>query len=260
MSKLKDRIESYRSVSDVKLLEKLPIIISVKGRNFSKTTSLLEKPFDSKFAECMFSTMSQLCMEIEGAFFAYQHNDEITIITRNDQSQDTNAWFDNKIQKISSVCSSIATIHLNKCATYIKLELMESPIFSAETFATPTLAEAINTMIYLQQQNFMSSIQLASFYELLKKYDKNTIKEMLNGLSVDEKIDLLKQECNIDFNDYPLSFRRGSACYKVPKVMPDGQMKNKWFINEELPIFTRDQSFLNNIFKNGADIFRKESF
>jgi hypothetical protein len=49
------------------------------------------------------------------------------------------------------------------------------------------------------------------------------------------------------------------ACYKVPKVV-DGAMKNKWFINSELPIFTKDQSFLSNIMKNGGDIFRQESF
>jgi tRNA(His) 5'-end guanylyltransferase len=79
---------------------------------------------------------------------------------------------------------------------------------------------------------------------------------MLNGLSIDEKIDLLKQEVDIDFNSYPLAFRRGVACYKVPRITNDGSTKNKWTINHELPIFTKDQSFLSNIFKNGADIFR----
>lgn len=80
---------------------------------------------------------------------------------------------------------------------------------------------------------------------------------MLSGLTSDEKIDLLKQECEVNFNDYPLAFRRGAACYKIPKVTDHG-VKNVWTLNSELPIFTRDQSFLSNIFKNGADIFRAE--
>jgi tRNA(His) guanylyltransferase len=257
--KLKDRIDSYREASDYKLLNRLPIIICVNGRSFAKNTSLIDKPYCAKFAECILSTTLRLCSEIDGALFAYQHGDEIVIVARNDQNPDTAPWYDNKLQKICSVTSSIASLHFNECASAIGLNLGGDSIFTSQVFVVPNIMEATNTMIYKQQQNFHASIQSACFYELLKKYDKNNIKEMLNGLSLDEKIDLLNQECGIDFNDYPLPFRRGAAAYKVPKVT-DGAMKNKWWINLELPIFTKDQSFLTNIFKNGADIFRNGSF
>lgn len=257
--KLKDRIDSYQESTDYKLLNRVPLIITINGRAFAKATSLLDKPYCNKFAECMFSTTLRLCNEIEGALFAYHHNDEITIVARNDQSPDTSPWFDNKLQKICSVTASIATVHFNDCATSIELNMVGDPIFTSQVFVVPNVAESINTLVYKQQHNFHTSIQSACFYELLKKYDKNTIKEMLGGLSIDEKLELLHQECKIDFNDYPESFRRGMACYKVPKVV-DGAMKNKWFINSELPIFTKDQSFLSNIMKNGGDIFRQESF
>lgn len=256
--KLKDRIASYQEASDYKLLPRLPLIITVNGRASAKGTSLLDKPYCSKFAECIFSTTMRLCSEVEGALFGYQHNDEIVIVARNDQSPETTPWFDNKIQKICSVASSIATLHFNNCATTIDLNLMGEPVFIANVFAVPTLAEAINTIIYKQQSNFHTSVQFACFYELLnKKYDKHTIKEMLAGLSIDEKIDLLRQECNIDFNQYPTSFRRGVACYKAPKLVDGELVKHKWTLNDDLPIFTKDQSFLSNIFKNSVDIFRQ---
>jgi tRNA(His) 5'-end guanylyltransferase len=259
MSKLKDRIDSYHESTDYKLLNRIPIIITINGRAFSKATSLLDKPYCNKFAECMFSTTLRLCNEIEGALFAYQHNDEITIITRNDQGPDTAAWFDNKIQKICSATAAIATVHFHDCATAIELNMLGNPIFTSQVFAVPNIAEAINTLVCKQQHNFHTAIQSACFYELLKNNDKNTIKEMLGGLSIDEKMELLSQECNVDFNEYPTSFRRGIACYKVPKVI-DGIMKNKWFINSDLPIFTKDQSFISNIIKNnGVDIFRYDS-
>jgi tRNA(His) 5'-end guanylyltransferase len=257
---LKDRIDSYSESSNTRLLPKVPLIINVNGRSFSKNTSLLDKPFCPKFAECMFSTMLKLCSDIDGAVFAYQHNDEITLAIRNDQSIDTSPWYDNKIQKICSAVSAIATMHFNTCSNAIDLNLLGEPIFITQVFAVPNIAEATNALVFKQQQNFQTSIQFACFYELLKKnYDKNAIKEMLSGLSIDEKVDLLRQECNIDFNDYSASYKRGSACYKIPKVV-NGTMKNKWFVNHDLPIFTKDQSFLSNIFKNGADIFRHESF
>ena len=259
-NKLKNRVDSYQDQSDYKLLNRLPIVICLNGRSFSKVTSLLDKPYCPKFAECILNTMLRLCTDVEGALFAYQYNDEIVILIRNDQNIDTTPWYDNRLQKICSVTSSIASIHFNNCASAIELNLVGEPIFTSQVFTVPTMGEAINLMVYKQQQNFHLAIQAACFYELIKKYDKNTIKEMTGQLSIDEKIDLLHQECDIDFNNCPITFKRGAACYKIPKVNGDGVMKNKWFVNPDLPIFTKDQSFLSNLFKNGADIFRKESF
>lgn len=256
--KLKDRVENYQATFDYKLLARVPVIIVVNGRSFSKLTQLLDKPYCSKLAECLLSTMLRLCTEVEGALFGYQHSDEIVLVMRNDQNPETEAWYDNRVQKICSVSAAIATMHFNDCAQEIKLALSGDPVFTSQVFAVPTISEAINTIVYKQQQNFHTSIQFACVYELIKKHDKNAIREMLSGLTMDEKIDLLRQECQVDFNDYPISFRRGAACYKAPKLV-DETTKYKWYLNPEPPIFTKDQSFLSNIFKNGADIFRQES-
>lgn len=255
---LKERIDSYQTTSDYKLLARLPIIIVINGRGFSKLTQLLDKPYCHKFAECMLSTTLRLCAEVEGALFAYCYNDEIVLVSRNDQNTDTVPWYDNRLQKICSITAAIATMHFNDCAESIRLNLIGDPVFSSQVFAVPTVGEVVNTMVYKQQQNFQTSIQYACLYELIKKHDKNTIKGMLSGLSMDEKIDLLRQECEIDFHTYPLSYRRGVAAYKVPKLAEE-DTKYTWYLNSEPPIFTKDQPFLSNILKNGADIFRHES-
>lgn len=255
--KLKERVDSYQAATDYKLLNRVPIIICLNGRAFSKATQLLDKPYCKKFAECMMSTMLHLCTMVEGVLFSYQFNDEIVIIARNDQTSETSPWFDNKIQKICSATAAISTKHFNECVNKLTLNMVGDPIFISQVFVVPTIGEAINTIVYKQQQNFHASIQSSCLYELIKKYDKNSIKEMLTGLNIDEKMDLLSQECNVDFNNYPTIFRRGSACYKAPKII-DGIMKNKWYLNSELPIFTKDQSFLTNIFRMGSDIFRAE--
>ena len=258
-SKLKDRIEKYQHSTDYVLLNRVPLVICVNGKNFSKITQLLDKPYCSVFTECMASTMLKLGIEIEGIIFAYQHNDEIVLISRNDQTNETNPWLDNKLQKICSVVSGIASLHFSEVSKKNNLNLTGSPLFTVQAFPVPTMTEAANTIIYKQQQNFHTSIQSACLYELLKKYDKNNIKEMLMGLTMDEKIDLLYQECQVDFNDYPLTFRRGIAAYKRPQISGE-TMKNKWYVNTELPIFTKEQSFLTNVFKMGHDIFRSDDF
>jgi tRNA(His) 5'-end guanylyltransferase len=162
-------------------------------------------------------------------------------------NQDSSSWYGNYIQKVCSITASIATQYFNKYILSKDLNLMGEAFFTSQVFVVPNITEAINTIVYKQQHNFYTSIQLSCFYELLKKYDKSLIKEMLIDLGTDEKIDLLKQECNIDFNEYHISFRRGVACYKAYTEV-NGFVKNKWVINTELPIFTKDQLFLNNIF------------
>lgn len=257
ISTLKSRISSYQENSDFKLLNKLPVIFVVNGRSFSKSTSLVDKPFDQNLSTCLQATMLKLCHNIEGAIFGYSFNDEILIVSRNDQTQDTSPWFDNKVQKLCSAVSAIASTHFNSTVENTNLNMQNDLIFLTNAFTTPNIVEAVNTLIFKQQQNFYASIQFSCFYELLKKYDKPTIKNMLVGLSTDEKVLLLSEECDVDFNKYPSSFRRGVACYKAPKLVGD-ELKNKWVINDDLPIFSQDHGFLSNILNFGHDIFRNK--
>jgi tRNA(His) 5'-end guanylyltransferase len=259
--KLKERISSYEGIADTRLLNKLPLIITVNGRSFNKVSSILDKPFSKEFAEAMYSAMYKASLEIEGCIFSYCYNDIITFAIRNDQSADTLPWYDNKIQKISSITSSLVTLYFNNYSDSVDMNLMGDALFISSVYAVPNITEAINVFVYKQQEATQFSVQSACFYEFIKKYNKNEIKEMLNGASIDDKINLLKQECNIDFNDYPVAFKRGVACYKGPKIVEyEGEsiLKNKWLLNSQLPIFTSDQTFLKNIFYSGNDIVRND--
>lgn len=258
--KLKDRISGYEEAAQFKLLNRIPLIITINGRAFSKVTSLLEKPFSTQFVQCMYACLLKLVQEIDGAIFGYCFNDEIVIMVRNDQNLETHPWYDNNVQKIVSVVSSLMTLQFNNYANSIDMNLMGDAIFLTEIFAVPNITEAINVMVSKQQLAFQISVQSACFYELIKKYNRNDITEMLSNMSYDEKINLLQQECGVDFNDYSLAFRRGAACYRSPTVVNyngEENIKNKWVLDIEIPIFTKEHSFLSQIFKTGSDIFRK---
>ncbi len=80
-------------------------------------------------------------------------------------------------------------------------------------------------------------------------------------LELKTEINLLNQECGINFNDYPAAFRRGVACYRAPTVVNyqgEETLKNKWLLDLEIPIFTKEHSFLGHILKTGNDIFRNK--
>lgn len=250
--KLRDRVENYSENCNFKLMNRVPLIITVNGRSFSKVTSLLDKPFSIPFAESMYSTLIRLSQEIDGATLGYSYNDEIVIVVRNDQNLDTVAWYDNSVQKVASVVSSIATLHFSNFISSIDLNLMSDPVFITNVYTVPNITEAINVMVCKQQNAFQTAVQQACLYEMLSKYDKSSIKEMIAGLTNDEKINLLYEETGVDFNDYPSAFKRGVACYRSPMpVQFEGTetVKNKWIINTEIPIFTQEHSFLSQIFK-----------
>lgn len=257
---LRERIDSFEELTNLKLLNKLPVIISLNGRSFKKVTSLLNKPFDSKFMDLMCGTMIKLSQEIDGTVFSYCYNDEIIIISRNDQTIDTEPYYGNSIQKIVSASAAIATFEFNRLAKINNVQLFGDPIFISKVFAVPTITEAINTLIMKQQNCFHSALSMACFYELLKKYDLYTVKQTLLGKSTStSKAEILFEACNIDFNSYPLTFKRGVSCYRAPKIINmggDEKIKNSLIIDTEIPIFTKDQDFLRSIFRDGRDIFR----
>lgn len=250
---------SYESLNNNRLLPKLPVIIVLNGRSFRKMTSLIEKPFSFDFLEAMSNVAVKLMSEIDGSIFCYSFNDELIIVARNDQHINTEIWFDGFVQKIVSAAASIASIEFSRAAKEKKLDLLGDPIFVVNTFVVPNITEAINYMIYKQQVAFQTSLSLAAFYELSKKYDSETVKQTLSDKTSAAKADILFEECNIEFNNYALPFRRGIVCFRAPKIMEiDGieQIRHKLMVDMEIPLFTKDAEFLSSIFKTGRDIFR----
>lgn len=248
------RIGSYMTISDQQLMNKLPIIVVLNGRSFSKTTSLLEKPYSHDFMELMVAAMVKLAGEVDGLVFAYTFNDQIVLALRNDQNTNTEAWYGNHIQTIVSAASSIATLELNRIKEGNNVRLLGDPIFTAKVFAVPNLTELTNTIIHMQQSCFHAALSQSCFHELLKIYGASKAKHLLAGKSPKEKSEILFTECNIEFNDYPVSFKRGVAAYRTPKFNPKNkEIKQKLIINDELPLFAQNQDWLHGILKNGTD-------
>lgn len=256
---LRERISSYEEVSDFKLLTKLPIIIIVNGRSFRKLTAPLQKPFSTQFLELMCGIMLKLCQEIDGTVFGYTFNDEIVIVLRNDNSIDTNAWYNNKVQKIVSVVSSLATLECVRLAKSIDINFFGDPIFTTNVFAVPNITEAINALVLKQTQAYQVALNNTCFYELIKRYSVDAVYQTLIDKTTQSKLEILNDECGIDFGSIGAPFRRGVGAYRTAKITNyDGEdkIKNSLIIDLELPIFTKDQNFLSTILNFGKGIVK----
>jgi tRNA(His) guanylyltransferase len=265
---LGDRQKGYESAYDYELIRRIPLIVRVDGRSFHRVCKKLKKPYEPLLLEAMAQTMFFVVSEMAGAVFAYQQSDEITFVLRNDQSLDSEPWYGNRLQKICSITSSLATLGFNKSVAKLdtKLDLLGDALFDARVFGMPTVSEVVNNLVWRQQDCARNAVSGAAQAVLGKKFGKKTALKMLHGQTTSQKKDLLLSECGIDFDEeYPTSFRMGVAAYKVPMLMPNGsdtnhETRKKWTLDWEIPNFVTERDFIYNIIFSGHDVIREGSF
>lgn len=250
---LGERMKEYEFQSRTKLLRRTPVIIRLDGKAFHTFTRGLEKPFDGDFVEIMQKTMLKLCENIQGCVLGYTQSDEITLVLVDYQNRDTSAWFDNQVQKMVSVSASMATLFFNKvldevCRKYaysneffpdfennmLMCDKLEEKLFRAtfdsRAFNLPQ-HEVVNNLIWRQQDATRNSIN--SLAQSLFPHKE------LQGINVNNVQDKMFTEKGVNWNDLPTTLKRGSCAIK--------DESGKWFIDNEIPIFTENRNYIDNL-------------
>ena len=279
---LGDRMKAYENISRIYLPQRLPVIIRVDGRAFHTFTRGFTRPFDKVLHESMWCTTESLCNQIGGVNLAYTQSDEISLLLTNDDTQETEPWFGNNLQKLVSIAASIATLEFNQAfqqqydlfsksllmdifdaddqgktinretdiqnATAYQNALMKAQ-FDARAFVLPP-SEVVNYFIWRQQDATRNSIQLVaqSLFSHKELMRKNT----------DQLQEMIFQK-GINWNDYPTYYKRGLCYVKKPtKVRTVIDMKdlskteiirNRWVPDYDIPIFTQNRSYIENTFR-----------
>lgn len=247
--KLGERMKEYEMQSRTRLLRRTPVIVRIDGKAFHTFTRGLEKPFDMDFVKIMQSTMKYLCENVQGCVLGYTQSDEITLVLIDYQNLDSMAWFDNQVQKIVSISSSLATkafneeFYMNFCnyksseevfGNLDRYHLLQKKLFQAtfdsRAFNLPK-EEVCNNLIWRQQDATRNSIN--SLAQSLFSH------KQLQGINSKELQNKMLTEKNVNWNDLPTTLKRGSCCIRNE----DG----KWFIDEEIPIFTEDRKYIENL-------------
>ena len=263
---LGDRMKTYEYVGRNYLTRRLPVILRLDGKSFHTFTRGLKRPFDDILVKSMQETMKYLCENIQGCVLGYTQSDEITLVLVDYQSRESDAWFDNNIQKMESVSASMATLAFNKAfsheiaaqskklyteyleendASYIeKLEIAmnKGAMFDSRVFTLPK-EEVVNCLIWRQNDATRNSIQSVG--------QANFSQKQLHGKKCNDIQDMLMLEKGINWNDYPTTLKRGSCCikttYKINEGTEDEAVRTKWMIDNEIPIFTQDKNYVNKL-------------
>lgn len=258
---LGERIKThYENRFRYKLPRRAYTIMRVDGKCFSTYTRGLERPFDDGLIEDMNDTAAHLCKNIMGAKMAYVQSDEISILITDFDTQDTQAWFDYNVQKMTSIAASLATSEFNRLRmirkfsnnwvdpqehgetaydmSIVDIINMKPANFDARVFQIPSRIEVENYFIWRMQdcvRNSISSVAQSLY----------SPKE-LNGVKTNEMQELIFQK-GINWNDYDFRKKRGAVIGKVEVEVGGGAIRNRWEVIET-PIFTQDREFFTKFF------------
>lgn len=221
---LGDRMKLYESRETARAcMPGLPTYARIDGRCFSRFTKGLDRPYDMRLSAVMISVTKAL-VEETNAVIGYTQSDEISLLWDAEKEM----LFGGKFQKLSSVLAGIATASfIVACANYEELHNRVAillPSFDCRVFQLPNKTEAVNTLIWREQDATKNAISMAArcLYSHKELQDK-TGPEMQG---------MIFERGHINFNDYPVSFKRGTYVRKV-NIMRSLSKEEKEKIPEE---------------------------
>lgn len=221
MKSLGDRMKEYERVPDIRLTRRTPVVVRIDGRHFHTYTRGFDKPFDPVFSGAMRDTTLNLCKNVQGCILGYTQSDEISLVLCDYKHLESQAWFDNRLQKIVSVSAAMATKYFNT-AMELRLDgvLVEEDSddvikeyiekyaksiaagaeFDARAFNLPK-EEVCNYLIWRQQDAERNSI-LALAQSLFSHSE-------LQGISCKRLQDKMFTEKGVNWNDLHSFEKRG---------------------------------------------------
>lgn len=254
----------YEQIPKTKLMRRTPVAIRIDGKAFHTFTRGFKKPFDEVLMKSMQQTMKYLCENIQGCVLGYTQSDEITLILIDYKKLNSSAWFDYEVQKMSSIAASMATMAFNrffanevenyiwksKCSYMpqsveiqdrermyvetLKSAVNKGAMFDARVFNIPK--EEVTNIIYWRQLDATrNSIQMVG--------QANFSHKELHNKSCNEIQDMLMVQKGINWNDFPVSQKRGSCCiketYYLDPLACTGE-RTHWVIDNNIPIFKEE--------------------
>ena len=249
---LGDRMKKYyEQVWNYRLPMRMPVIIRLDGKAFHTFTAKFDRPFDSRLIDAMNYTALYLCEKIQGAQIAYIQSDEISILLHNYKKLNSDAWFNNEVQKMVSVSAGMASAYFSKqieSSLPVKTDSREDlAVFDSRAFVLPE-NEVCNYFHWRQTDWERNSIQMLS--QSLYSHE-----ELINKNMTDMQEICFQKGKN--WNDLDTHLKRGRCVIKVTKPIAtihttiDGVTglghtieRDIWIIDNDIPIFSKDRNYI----------------
>jgi tRNA(His) 5'-end guanylyltransferase len=200
---LGDRMKFYESngAGEQRLIPMVPALARLDGKAFHTFTRGLQRPYDQRLSDLMVETTKFLVDET-CAKIGYTQSDEITLLWLT-SGYNSEIYFDGRIQKLVSVLAAKCSVFFNsKLPSTIPEKAGAYPVFDCRVWNVPNETEAVNALIWRQNDATRNSISMAA----QTHFSHNQLHEK----SCDEMQEMLFKEKGINWNNYPTFFKRGT--------------------------------------------------
>lgn len=236
-----DRMKNnYESRFQTHLVRRMPVILRLDGKAFHTFTRQMQckKPFDENFIASMVLTSLYLVNNIQGAKCVYTQSDEISILLTDYEIFETEAWFDNNIQKMVSISAAMATAYFNfeymlPKEIVVSVEKLPFALFDSRAFNIPK-EEVNNYFVWRQQDWIRNSVNMLAQHNFSHK--------SLQGLNVDDVKKMLVSEKNIIWENLPNYLKFGVF---ITRNFNDFKDRNLETLST--PIFQTNPEKINNL-------------
>jgi len=206
-----DKDEFGNRMKDYELIEVgrrfmplLPVIARLDGKNFSNWTKDLKRPYDERMSKVMIDTTKWLVGKT-GALTGYTQSDEISLVYYSESAK-SQIFFDGRIQKMTSVLASMASVCFNKLVeTTLPGWKIFWAYFDCRAWQVPNKTEAVNAILWRELDATKNSVSMAAreYYSHKELQNKNSAQMM----------DMLMEK-GVNWNNYPSFFKRGTYIQK----------------------------------------------
>jgi tRNA(His) guanylyltransferase len=192
------------------MIPTLPVIIRLDGVSFHKWTKGLQRPFDEQLVQLMTET-TKFLVEETNAVVGYTQSDEITLILYSD-SRKSDIYHKGKKQKILSKLTGKCVSFFNEKRKELLPEHDKIANFDARIYQTPTLEDAVAQLLWRENDATKNSISMLaqSFFSHKQLQNKNG----------NEMQDMLMLEKQVNWNDLPVRYKRGTYVKRMKKEIP----------------------------------------
>jgi len=221
----------------------MPVILRIDGKAFHTYTRGCKRPVDENLVYVMDETAKYLCRNIQGCQVGYVQSDEISLLLNNYQTLDTQSWFDNNLQKMTSISAAMASAVFTAQSGRIWGGINKLAFFDSRVFVLPK-EEVVNYFIWRQQDATRNSVQmlartLYSHKELIGK--------------VNSELQEMCFQKGINWNNCPTPQKRGRCIVKTKQIKQGKNPKtgeifeaerSEWIADNEIPIFSQDRNYI----------------
>jgi tRNA(His) guanylyltransferase len=216
---LGDRMKNnYENVTRNVLVRRMPVIMRIDGKAFHTLTKSCVKPFDKDFSDAMILAANNVMSESMGAKLAYIQSDEISILLTDYDNLESEAWFNNNIQKLCSISASMAAVAFSNA-------FEKNGYFDCRVFNIPK-EEVNNYFIWRQQDWIRNSLQMLSrsYYNQKELHNKNTAH--MHDMLMEKGVNWSKLD--------PARWKNGYTLFKSGVGVEDFIFKDRWDVMNEI--------------------------